>query len=229
MPFHLFLFNEGEGEGDGDPGLLGSLEPKTKPVVETKTTPTTKASIKHPSESEEAYQLRVELEQAKADAQSAKDRIAELNAENLKRRKAAETLEARLNTADKRVIRSAAVEALQDEGVINKRIVDLFLADLGDKAKIDPNTGDAIGIRENLSTWKESNKDFFKALAEAGTQTATTEQTQTETTKKNATSTGASTAGATGTKQATGGMPNLMDLAPKDRRAAVDAYKKSLR
>ena len=159
MPFYLFLFGE-EDPPAGDPQVDPTVDPKADPKPADKSVP--KVSVKHPSESEDAYKLRVELEEAKADAKSAKDRIAELNAENLKRRKTSEALESRLNTADKRVIRAEAKEALLAEGVINARVVDLFLADIGDKAKIDPHTGDAIGIRDNLATWKRIKQGFLQ-------------------------------------------------------------------
>ena len=206
---------------------------------------------------EEIYELRRELEDSRTAAEAAKERIGELNKENQKRRKDAETLEGRLNVADRRVIRAEAIEALQAEGVIHKRIVDIFLSDVGDKAKIDPKTGDAIGIRENLAQWKEAHKEFFKQpvqsteievkttethvddkgtqVTDKGTQTAdkgtqTTTDTQTDdSTKKNATSTGASTAGGASGSKATGGLPDLRTLDPKARREAMAAYKQSMR
>jgi hypothetical protein len=116
-----------------------------------------------------------------------------------------ETLAQRLDTADRRVMRAEAREALQAENVISDRITDLYLEDIRDKAKIDPATGEAVGIREHVAAWKESHQEFFRKPA---SQAATT--TATQTTKP-------------------GELPNLRSLTPKARRAAMEAYKQSMR
>ena len=233
MPFHLFLFDE-EGDADqqdaGDDSQIDQQD--EKPAPKAKPAKRAVSARSSASDANEAYELRAALEEARAAAESAKARVAELNSENVKRRKAAEQLETRLNTADKRVIRAEAVEALQEKGVISKRVVSLFLEDLGDKVKIDERTGDPIGIRENLDAWIAANKEFFKLQQEAEADKADDEKQKTEEKeplKKNATATGASTGGAAGSGKNTGGLPDLRNLTPKERKDALDAYKRSLR
>lgn len=211
--FNMYLF-DGDSAGDGGTQTSGTDGDSTQDGDTTSESSTTTAMVVKPQQKrtqtrtqsrdvreprdvvntngssngvngvEELYELRRELDDARTAADAAKDRIGELNKENQKRRKDAETLEGRLNVADRRVIRAEAIEALQAEGVIHKRIVDIFLSDVGDKAKIDPKTGDAIGIRENLSQWKEAHKEFFKPPVPATDTTAQTTATETQTTDK---------------------------------------------
>lgn len=118
-----------------------------------------------------------------------------------------EALARRLDIADRRVILTEARAALEAEGAISPRIADIYIEDVGDKAKIDPATGDAIGIREPLAAWKESHQEFFR-------QPAQTTATATQTAKGSL---------------APGELPDLRKLDAKARRAAMDAYKQSLR
>lgn len=58
------------------------------------------------------------------------------------------------------VIRGNAAAALAEAGAVSPRIVDLFLADMGEKLAIDSKTGEMVGL-DNLVAWKEANVAFF--------------------------------------------------------------------
>jgi len=119
-----------------------------------------------------------------------------------------ETLEQRLDAADARLIRNEAVSALTAEGAISPRIAEIYLQDV--EARIDPKTGEVVGVREGVAAWKASHADFFAQPTQDAT---TTSQTA-----------------STGTKKATvAGLPDLHGMSIRDRRAAVEAYRTSLR
>ncbi|MDB5095281.1 MAG: hypothetical protein JWO85_3382 [Candidatus Eremiobacteraeota bacterium] len=177
------------------------------------------------------------------DLGSAQSRIGELNAENEKHRNrfketksTLDTVSAQVAASNQRVLRADARDALTAAGALSSRVVDLFLADMGDKVKIDPKTGEPIGIAEALPEWKKANTVLFKAETAEETEAEKTARLAAEATaaaaaaKGNSTAKGASTAAATATDTtATGGLPDLRNLTAPQRKVALTAYRNSLR
>jgi hypothetical protein len=194
---------------------------------------------------------RGDVRQYATDLNDANRRIQELQEETKQRRLENKDLKtghaklaARIEVSDQRVIRSEAREALREAGVINTRVVDLFLADYADKIKIDEKTGEPTGIAENLADWKAKNADFFKADAAAGDATGQSGADSGADSgaagggaggssggdgKNNATATGGSVAGGGDSAGAgtVGGLGDLRTMTPEQRRAAIAKYRQA--
>ena len=70
-------------------------------------------------------------------------------------------LRSTVDTLTRRTITTDAREVLDKAGAKSGRVVELFLADMGDKVKIDPKTGNTTGL-DAIAEWKKQNADFFK-------------------------------------------------------------------
>lgn len=120
-------------------------------------------------ETDDVPALRSALREAVGIVEGANTRISELNTENERSRRRFNELRTehqavsqRVNANEQRAIRGDVRVALTDAGAIHPKIVDLFLSDHKDKVKIDPATGETVGIHENLEAWKTANAVFFK-------------------------------------------------------------------
>jgi hypothetical protein len=230
--FHIPAYVLAIFDGEGTTATVETTE------TTTETTPVTQATRTRESNgrfvvpnTDDPKELRRALEDLnrnyERDLTGAQSRIGELNAENEKHRNrfkdtktALDAVSSQVQASNQRVLRADARDALTAAGALSSRVVDLFLADMGDKVKIDPKTGEPTGIAEALPEWKTANSTFFKAER----------ATETEAARGNSTARGASAAAdATTTTTTTGGMPDLTTLTPVERKAAIKAYKNSLR
>lgn len=145
-----------------------------------------------------------------------------------------------------RAIRLEARDALRDAGVLHPDVVDLFLAK-SPEVKIDDKSGEVVGISESLEKFKVSHAPLFKMAqaddkgddkkaddkkaddAKADDKKAADDDRKDDGDKKrNATSTGRTPAGQSGAQSNSGGLPDLRGMTPAQRKAAIDAYKRSL-
>jgi hypothetical protein len=242
--FHIPAYVLAIFDGEGTTATVETTE------TTTETTPVTQATRTRESNgrfvvpnTDDPKELRRALEDLnrnyERDLTGAQSRIGELNAENEKHRNrfkdtktALDAVSSQVQASNQRVLRADARDALTAAGALSSRVVDLFLADMGDKVKIDPKTGEPTGIAEALPEWKTANSTFFKA--ETATETEDEKRArlaaEATTARGNSTARGASAAAdATTTTTTTGGMPDLTTLTPVERKAAIKAYKNSLR
>jgi hypothetical protein len=208
--FHIPAYVLAIFDGEGTTATVETTE------TTTETTPVTQATRTRESNgrfvvpnTDDPKELRRALEDLnrnyERDLTGAQSRIGELNAENEKHRNRFKDTKTALDAVSSQVQAS------------NQRVL---------------KTGEPTGIAEALPEWKTANSTFFKA--ETATETEDEKRArlaaEATTARGNSTARGASAAAdATTTTTTTGGMPDLTTLTPVERKAAIKAYKNSLR
>ena len=158
-----------------------------------------------------------------------------------------------------RAIRSEAKAMLVEGGALHSDVVDLFLSKNAKTIKIDEETGETLGMADAFTAFKTSHASLFKAAPLAPDPNAPTEEKTGKTLEKddtgyfllddkgkrvdyvlddktkkyvekkpNHTGPGPSPAGGPGSSTP-GVLPDLRNMTPAERKAALTDYRKSLR
>jgi hypothetical protein len=163
-------------------------------------------------------------------------RIKTLNDENADRRRENKELKGTVTVLERRTIIADVRETIAKASPLNdafsKAAITLFLQEHESDLKIDPKTGDTVGL-DKFATWKKANPDFFKA-EETAEQKATREKAEQkaidDAKRGNRSSGGPSRGSGAGSENGnTDGLPDLTTLDPAARKKALDDYRRGLR